>query len=115
MRSPRHLDVRAAILTSALLICACSEPLHDIPERTRSALPCLKEPVEVLFTEFDHPHVYAESDSDLACAVGYLEARDRFFEMEMARRFGLGRLSELVGEQGLSTDVQNRTIGMKKV
>src|SRR5215212_11804603 len=54
--------------------------------------------VEVLRDRFGVPQVFAGSEWDLFFAQGYIHAQDRFFQMEMGRRAGQGRLSELLGE-----------------
>jgi len=46
------------------------------------------------------PHIYASSDHDLFFAQGYVQAQDRFFQMDLRRHLTAGRLSELVGEAG---------------
>lgn len=50
------------------------------------------------------PHVVADSTDDLAAALGWLHANDRFTAMELGRRAGAGRLAELVGEPAVDTD-----------
>jgi len=42
------------------------------------------------------PHVEAQDLQGLAYATGYLTARDRLFEMDVIRKLGQGRLSELL-------------------
>ena len=44
------------------------------------------------------PHVESDSETALWFSLGYLHARDRFFQMEVARRTGAGRLAEVFGE-----------------
>src|SRR5262245_28918842 len=59
----------------------------------RIPLPGLNSPVEVRFDRFGVPHAFAESDLDAWRAVGYLQARDRLWQMELYRRAASGRLS----------------------
>ena len=61
------------------------------------------------------PHIFADSPLDAYRALGYLHAEDRFFQMELARRIGTGRLSELVGASGLRTDRFMRTLSIGKL
>jgi penicillin amidase len=56
------------------------------------------------------PHVESDSEAGLWFSLGYLHARDRFFQMELARRSGAGRLSELFGEETLNNDRKMRTL-----
>jgi penicillin G amidase len=75
----------------------------------------LDAPVEVLRDENGVPHIYAETTRDMYFAQGYVHAQDRFWQMEFWRRIGAGRLSELLGEATLSTDVFLRTMGFTEL
>jgi penicillin amidase len=86
-----------------------------VPETKSIALPGLSGAVHVLRTEADVPHVYARNPLDLARVQGYVTARDRFFMMDLARRLALGRISALLGDAGLATDVTSRAQGMTEV
>ncbi|MBD3230132.1 MAG: hypothetical protein GF329_18280 [Candidatus Lokiarchaeota archaeon] len=57
------------------------------------------------------PHIYAETDEDLYFALGYLHGYNRLFEADMFRRYASGMLSEILGEDLLSTDIYMRTLG----
>jgi penicillin G amidase len=72
----------------------------------------LTRPVEVLFTEGNIPHIYAENTLDLGRTLGYILAKDRFFTMDLIRRLGQGTLGEIFGELALETDQESRGIGM---
>ena len=49
---------------------------------------------------------------DMLCALGFLHAQDRLWQMELTRRTGQGRLSELFGERTFTTDVFLRTLDL---
>jgi penicillin amidase len=66
--------------------------------------------VQILFDGRGIPHVESDSEAALWFSLGYLHARDRFFQMELARRSGAGRLSELFGEVALNSDRKMRTL-----
>lgn len=72
----------------------------------------LAEPVEILRDRHGIPHIFAQSAEDAAFGLGYAHAQDRLWQMEISRRLGAGRLSELVGEDGLKIDRFLRTIGL---
>ncbi|MFC2597720.1 MAG: penicillin acylase family protein, partial [Actinomyces massiliensis] len=61
------------------------------------------------------PHIYASSDHDLFFAQGYVQAQDRFVQMDLRRHLTAGRLSELVGEAGKESDISIRTMGWRRV
>src|SRR5436190_20516382 len=56
----------------------------------------LKAPVEILRDKNAVPHIIAGSIEDAAFGLGFVHAQDRFWQMEMMRRLGQGRLSELL-------------------
>lgn len=61
----------------------------------------LSAPVTVVFDAQGVPHLEAQNEKDLARAVGFVQGRARFFQMDMMRRLARGRVSEIVGEQPL--------------
>ena len=70
--------------------------------------------VEVLRDEWGVPHIYAGSAHDLFFAQGYVHAQDRLWQMELQRRAGSGRLSEVLGEVTLEVDRFFRTVGLNR-
>src|SRR5438270_11363816 len=58
------------------------------------------------------PLIVAENDADAAFGLGFAHAQDRLFQMELQRRYGAGRLSEIFGAQALATDRQMRVLGL---
>jgi penicillin amidase len=60
------------------------------------------------------PTIVAESEHDAVFVLGFLHARDRFWQMDRDRKLAAGRLSELVGAAALATDIQLRTFGISR-
>ena len=87
----------------------------SVPEQGNYVIPSLEADVQVLYTEAGIPHIYASNDHDLRTVEGFLVARDRFAQLELYRRFGLGKLSELFGDVALRIDVSNRSSGRGEV
>src|SRR2546423_611261 len=58
------------------------------------------------------PLIDAANDEDAAFGLGFAHAQDRLFQMELQRRYGAGRLSEIFGTQALATDRQMRVLGV---
>jgi len=106
---------RTIVLLVALAACV-PEPLPsallDVPQTDTHTIPELTSTVQVVRVEGDVPHIYAADRADLVRVLGFVEAQDRYFEMEMARRLGLGQLSELLGDAALQTDMESRGNGM---
>ena len=73
------------------------------------------EPVEIERNEWGIPSIYAERDTDLFVGFGYAMAQDRLFQLDYLRRKAMGRLSEVLGEDGLELDTIARTIGLNRI
>jgi penicillin amidase len=56
--------------------------------------------------------ITAQSQLDADFALGFVHAQDRLFQMEMMRRLGTGRLSELFGLRTLKADKLMRLLGL---
>ncbi len=54
------------------------------------------------------PTLTATTRPDLARALGFLHAQERFFQMDLLRRAGAGELSALIGTAGLPADRERR-------
>ncbi len=78
-------------------------------------VPVLEAPVDVLRDDAGIPHIFAKSWRDAYFTLGYVHAQDRFWQMEMMRRFGAGRLSEIFGERALASDKWMRTLGLYRL
>ncbi|MCA1726904.1 MAG: penicillin acylase family protein [Actinobacteria bacterium] len=77
-------------------------------------LPGLSERVEVIRDRWGVPHIYAANEPDLFFAQGFVTASERLFQIEFLGRAGLGRLSELIGELGVTLDRFIRTVGWNR-
>ncbi|MBW2461334.1 MAG: penicillin acylase family protein [Deltaproteobacteria bacterium] len=89
--------------------------IGDVEESARFELPCLSERAYNVFTEHEVPHVYGASDADAACVMGFVMARHRFFIIDLERRLGTGRLTELLGQDVLDVDLESRGTAMTRV
>ena len=78
-------------------------------------LPGLQAPVEVYRDEMGVPHIYARTSQDLFMAQGYIHAQDRFWQMDVWRHIGSGRLSEMFGESQINVDMFLRTLGWERI
>src|SRR3954451_17175409 len=64
----------------------------------------LKKPVEVLRDRWGVPHIYAKNADDLFFANGYMNAKDRLFQIDLWRRTGTGKLAEVLGPRSIPRD-----------
>ena len=72
----------------------------------------LQQPVKVVLEQDGTAHVSAQTDHDLFLAMGYVHARFRLFQMDLMRRQGAGRLSEVVGKAALDSDRFELQLGL---
>jgi penicillin G amidase len=74
----------------------------------------LKERVEVIREANGKPHVYARNMQDLFFAQGYVQAQDRWWQMEFFRKTCGGRIQELTGRKDalVNADIYLRTLGL---
>jgi penicillin G amidase len=88
----------------------------------RSALPQLdgslsvkglSAPVKVTRDTHGVPAIEAASLEDLFYAQGYITAQDRLWQMDIMRRFAAGELSEILGEDTLKIDREQRILGLR--
>ncbi len=74
----------------------------------------LGDSVVISFDASDIPHIKANSSADALFALGYLHATERSWQLEMNRRIGSGRLSEILGKDTVPIDRFIRTLGIKR-
>ncbi|MFJ4567243.1 penicillin acylase family protein [Streptomyces caelestis] len=72
----------------------------------------LSRPAKVTFSRDGYAAVDAASDRDLFVVQGYVTARFRIAQMDLARRLGSGRLSELNGPAQLESDRFELRLGL---
>jgi penicillin amidase len=77
-----------------------------------AVIPGLHGDVEVWRDSLGVPHVWAKDEEDMVRAVGYVQAQDRLWQMELFRRVADGRMAEVLGPPLLETDRFLRTLGM---
>jgi penicillin amidase len=70
--------------------------------------------VTVRYDERGVPHIRAENEVDAYLALGFVQAQDRLFQMEMVRRLANGELAEVLGPKLLDTDKLFRTLGLRE-
>src|SRR6478736_2975726 len=73
--------------------------------------PGLSAAVTIRRDRFDVPYIDAASENDAWFGLGFCQAQDRAFQLELRLRTMRGTLSELIGEDTLSIDRLARRIG----
>ena len=124
--SIRHVRLRRwlgrGLLAVVLLLvvaigCAAWAILGSLPKvsgEVRIANPALSAPVTLGRDSAGVVAITAQSQLDADFALGFVHAQDRLFQMEMMRRVGTGRLSELFGLRTLKTDKLMRLLDLEQ-
>ncbi|MBS7610228.1 penicillin acylase family protein [Candidatus Bathyarchaeota archaeon] len=70
----------------------------------------VRQRVEILRDRWGIPHIFAQNSHDLFLGLGFAMAQDRLFQMDYYRHLAYGRLAELIGDEGLRSDIAARTL-----
>ena len=113
----------ALIVVAAVVVVVCAALLvarHrtfgvSLPRvRGRIDFPGLLADVTVARDRWGVPHINATSMEDAAFAMGVAHAQDRLWQMEVTRRVATGRISELIGTDGVNIDRFIRRVGLQR-
>ena len=110
------LWVLAAILGLVALLAAVAlwEVHRSVPTLDGDArVPGLQAPVTVSRDVRGTAVVHGANRLDVARALGFVHAQERFFEMDLTRRSAAGELSELFGPLALERDKKRRVHRMR--
>ena len=110
----RFLKYFLILLVSIILLLWVYIQSHQPVLRGKLEIPQLTSQVDTYFDEYGIPHIYADNAKDAFRAFGYLHAQDRLFQMDLMRRVGGGRLSEIIGDDMKETDAFFRTLGTNR-
>jgi penicillin G amidase len=103
----RTLAPRVLALALPLLVLTATAPAAE-------RIAGLHRPASVTVDDEGISHIRARNEHDLYFMQGWVHAGDRFFQMDHNRRLASGTLAELLGTAALPSDVQLRTIGLRR-
>lgn len=93
------------VLLAALALYARAQLRASLPVLDgERPLPGASAPVNVARDAMGVPTISGATRADVARALGFLHAQDRFFQMDLMRRRSAGELSALVGKAALPLD-----------
>ncbi len=84
---------------------------RGLPQYSGTVATGVDAEVEIYRDDYGIPHIIAGSMEDLLFAQGYAQAQDRLWQMDMNRRGVAGKLSEILGETMVETDIFTLTVG----
>ncbi len=104
---------RIALILLVLLVFGISAGALGLRHALRSSLPRevgdlrvagLESPVTISRDRWGTPAIRGESFLDVCFAQGFIHAQERFFQMDLSRRYAAGELSELMGQSTIGAD-----------
>src|SRR5688500_9933179 len=109
----------AALATAAVLAAQSPSAVTQAADASRgresiTRLDGLSDVGKIVRDDDGIPHVIAQNERDMLFLQGWTHARDRLFQMDISRRQADGTLAELLGAGALLSDVQLRTIGVRR-
>ncbi|HEV8574893.1 MAG TPA: penicillin acylase family protein [Dehalococcoidia bacterium] len=114
-RKVRRVATGALLAAGAAVLAGGYVLRRPVPRgKGKVTLQGLRARAEIIRDRWGVPHIYATNIEDVAFAVGYAQAQDRLWQMEVNRRAASGTLSELLGEQALEIDRMTRRIGFRR-
>jgi len=114
-RTVKRMATGALLAAGAAVLVGGYVLRRPVPRgKGKVSLKGLREGAEIIRDRWGVPHIYASNTEDLAFAVGYAQAQDRLWQMELNRRAACGTLSELLGEESLEIDRMTRRIGLRR-
>ncbi len=79
----------------------------------RVTVPGISSKIRVIRDERGVPTIEAATLEDLFFAQGYVTAQDRLWQMDIMRRAAAGELSEVIGEDTVKMDREERILGLR--
>lgn len=109
-----------AVVAGVVLVAGRALLIASLPRESGSvALPALAAEVVISRDDRGVPRVRASGEqddfADIAAALGFLHAQDRFFQMDLMRRRAAGELAELFGPFALGSDREMRRLRLREV
>jgi len=92
-----------------------AETRSRVPRHSGSLSAPVSAGVSIERDAWSIPHIFAANDKDLFFGFGYAMAQDRLFQLDYLRRKAHGRLSEILGADGLELDTIARTVGFGRI
>ncbi len=105
---------RCLLVVLALLLSLPAGAGAAAPTRAAAAAKGLPPGASVTRDAQGIAHISARNHHDLYFTQGWVHATDRLFQMDTRRRQADGTLAELLGPDALPSDVQLRTIGLRR-
>lgn len=98
------LNRRSLLMSSVALPMIASATAHAANASSMISVQGITASVEIIDDPWGVPHIRAQNKPDAFFGQGYVVARDRLFQIDLAHRRRVGRLAEVFGEAFLDYD-----------
>ena len=89
--------------------------MKSLPQNEGSiALEGVKSEITIYRNDYGIPQIIADNEYDLFFSYGYVSAQDRLWQMDILRRTGEGKLSEVFGMKTIEIDALIKAIGINR-
>ena len=82
----------------------------ELPVADSATLAGLGADVTIRYDDRGVPHVFAHTMTDAARATGWVQARDRLFQMELTQRSAAGTLTERVAQRAQAGGISQKVL-----
>src|SRR5580704_13636218 len=113
-RTFAFLVIAVLVVVLGALVWAYSIARSALPQLDGSLkVSGLSAKVSVIRDEHGVPTIEATNLDDLFFAQGFVTAQDRLWQMDIMRRFAAGEISEILGDEFLPHDREQRILGIR--
>ncbi len=110
-KEPRNIPAIGKLLNPFSGFWNNAEPYHAESDASFN-FPQLSAPVKVVYDDILVPHIFADNLSDACFVQGFIHAKYRLWQMDIATRATSGRLSEVMGPTTIKRDKMQRRKGL---
>ena len=108
MRFLRRFALSLAVAIALLFLGGYFLLRASLPPLDGERVGAVSAPLSITRDSFGVPLIRAADRRDVAWATGFAHAQDRYFQMDLSRRFAAGELAELFGSVALENDRRMR-------
>jgi penicillin G amidase len=112
--SPLILLIIVVVVPAAVVLAGWLTLRASLPQLDGTHAAPVSAPVTIGRDALGVPTVQGRTRDDVAYALGFLHAQDRFFQMDLLRRVAAGEMAALVGPAALALDRRDRPLRFRE-
>jgi penicillin amidase len=111
----KYTNALGAILLIAALGVFYRYIWQSMPETSGELQLALSQQASITRDSHGIPHIQAGNIEDAIYLQGFVNAQDRFWQMEATRRLAAGEMAEIVGQAAAENDFQSRQLRLRRI